>query len=109
MKWIAWLVIVAGCQHGDGDAPKPGVDAKYRHDIASLCDVVHLSEADKLAPGERAPVIAMWLGPHIQTNEARQFLVTVQPLTGETKAQALEAEARRVGLPSCALANEWRQ
>jgi hypothetical protein len=108
MKWIAWLVLVAACQHGDGEAPKPGIDETYRQDIKSLCDVVRLSEADKVAESERAPIIAMWLGPHIQTDQARQFLATVQPLTGETKAQALETEARRVGLPSCALANEWR-
>lgn len=109
MKWIPGLVIVAACQHGDGEGPKPAVDEKYRQDIASLCDVVHLSEADKLPDNERAPSIAMWLGPHIKTDQARDFLATIQPLTGEPKAQALEVEARRVGLTSCALANEWRR
>ncbi|MDB4953399.1 MAG: mucin-associated surface protein [Myxococcales bacterium] len=108
MKWIACLLLVAGCQHGEGEAPKQSVTEKYRNDIASICDVIHLADADKLAKNERAPIIAMWLGPHIQTDEARDFLAGVQPLTGEAKAQAFEAEARRVGLSSCALANEWR-
>ena len=108
MKWIASLLIVAGCQHGAGEAGKPEVSEAYRQDLASLCDVVHLSGADKLDKTERAPSIAMWLGPHLHTDQARDFLVTIQPLTGESKAQALEAEAKRVGLVSCALANEWR-
>jgi hypothetical protein len=108
MKRIAVLLIACGCQHGDGAAPKAEVNEAYRADIANLCDVVHLSEADKLPPGDRAPTIAMWLGPHIKTAEGRDFLVTIQPLVGESKAQALETEARRVGLPSCALAAEWR-
>jgi hypothetical protein len=34
--------------------------------------------------------------------------VRIAPLTGEPKAKALEAEARRVGLGSCALAAAWR-
>jgi hypothetical protein len=118
MKWLVWISVVAACQRGDSNdsakpaakpAPKPGISAEYREDITSLCDVVHLSEADKLPPEERMPSIAMWLGPHIKTPEGHDFLVSIQPLVGEAKAQALEAEARRVGLAGCALAAEWRK
>ena len=36
------------------------------------------------------------------------FGTRIQPLTGNDKADALEAEARRVGHDGCALAAEWR-
>ena len=127
MKWIAWIVLVTACQSGDKrpgsgtGTPAPGgsdsvivqlprapVTAEYKQDIANLCDVLHLSGADQLPPGDRSPSIAMWLGPNIKTDAGHQFLVAIQPLTGEPKATALELEARRVGLEGCALAAEWR-
>lgn len=124
MKWIIWLVLAAGCQRGEGpprnadspqaatatvvQLPRPEVTAEYKQDIANLCEAVQKSGADKLPPGDRAPAVAMWLGPNIRTEAGREFLVAIQPLTGETKATALEFEAKRVGLGGCPLAAEWR-
>ena len=117
MKWIACVAALASCQGGNaGTAPapaatppdRPPVSAAYREDVATVCDVVHLSKADEAPPNDRWPTIAIWLGPHIKTAEGRAFVVAIQPLTGEPKAMALEAEARRVGLAGCALAAEWR-
>ncbi len=104
---FACLGIIAGCQHGDGGAPAP-VAAPYRLDIETVCNVVVLSGADQLAAGERALTIASWLASHLETTEAHDYLIKIQPLTGAPKAAALEAEAKRVGLPRCALAAEWR-
>lgn len=104
MKWILAAVALAGCQRGGSEPP---VKAEYAQDIASLCDAVHLSGADAMPENERWPVIAMWLGPHLKTSDAHDFLVSIQPLTGATKGHALDVEARRVGLPACALATEW--
>jgi hypothetical protein len=128
MKWtpaIACLV-VAACQadakqppgqgaaaaHGSNTTvislPKAAITDGYRTDITSLCDCVRLSGADQYPKDERWPVIAMWLGPHITTNEGHEFLIAIQPLQGEAKALALETEAKRVGVAKCDLANEWR-
>ena len=96
-----------GCQRGAGSTP-PAVSEQYRVDIENLCDVVARSGADKLPAGERAPTIATWLGGNLQTRDAHDYLIRIQPLTGEPKAAALEAEAARVGLAHCALADEWR-
>jgi hypothetical protein len=118
MKRIVWLLIAAACQHGDASAPPPPgagsavarafVTDGYRKDIDSLCNVVHLSGADEQPPDARQAIIAMWLGPHITTDDGRKYLVAIQPLQGEAKANELEAEARRVGLGGCPLAAEWR-
>jgi hypothetical protein len=127
MKWIAWIALVTACQRGDDgrrngagarapqgsdsvivQLPRAPVTAEYKQDIANLCDVLHLSGADQLPPGDRSPSIAMWLGPNIKTDAGHKFLVAIQPLSGEPKATALELEARRVGLDGCALAAEWR-
>lgn len=82
--------------------------AAYKQDIANVCEAVQRSGADKLPPGERVAAIAMWLGPNIHTESGHEFLVAIQPLTGEPKAAALEFEAKRVGLDGCPLAAEWR-
>lgn len=105
---VAWLSVVAGCQRSGGGTAGEPVAAPYRADIARLCDVVVQSGASAVPAGERAPMIASWLGGHLETKQAHDYLIQIQPLTGEPKAAALEAEARRVGLPGCALAAEWR-
>ncbi len=125
MKWPLVAVLfgsLAACQSkeppsagtGGGSGkiislPKATVTDGYKADITTLCDVVRLSEADQKPKEERWPIIAMWLGPHIKTSEGHEFLVAIQPLQGEAKALALETEAKRVGLTTCALAAEWRQ
>lgn len=103
MKWIACLVVVLGCQRG-ADAPT----SDYTKDVEALCDCMSRSGADKVDPDARALTIANWLAANLKTPDARTFLVQIQPLVGDAKADALEAEARRVGLPGCALAREWR-
>ena len=111
MKRIACLFVclgvAAGC-HRDGGSTAAPVPEPYRSDIENLCGAVGRSGADQRPDDERALVIASWLGAHIQTQEAHEYLARIQPLDGEAKAAALEAEARRVGLTGCALAAEWR-
>jgi hypothetical protein len=104
---FACLGVAAGCQRGAGTAAPP-VSERYRSDIEDLCDVVVRSGADQLPAGERALALANWLAAHLQTQEAHDYLIRIQPLVGDPKAAALDAEARRVGLPRCALATEWR-
>lgn len=105
---IACACIAVSCQRGAGSTPPPETQ-QYRSDIENLCEAVVRSGADRLPAGERALAIATWLSSHLTTPEARDYLVRIQPLGGEPKALALEAEARRVGLASCALAAEWRK
>jgi len=111
MKQIAYLLaalgIVAGCQRTTGTAAA-AASAPYRADIARLCDVVAQSGADRQPPGERLLTVVNWLPAHLETQEAHEFLVRIQPLEGTAKADALDAEARRVGQAGCALAAEWR-
>ncbi|HSS02681.1 MAG TPA: hypothetical protein VLM79_36720 [Kofleriaceae bacterium] len=100
-------VCVAGCQRETGGTAPP-VPEPYRADIATLCEVVVRSGADQVPAGERTLLIATWLSGHLQTAEAHEYLVKIGPLMGEAKAAALEAEAARAGLQTCALAAEWR-
>lgn len=119
MKRFAWLVFAVACQRGDASAPppptpgsgvaRPFVTDDYRKDIESLCNVIHLSGADEQPADARQAIIAMWLGPHITTEDGHKYLIGIQPLTGEAKARELETEARRVGLDGCPLAAEWRK
>ncbi len=116
MKSAALLLLaLVACQRSETDsgaptksvlAAAPGSD--YAKDIGALCDSVTRSGADKVEEEARALTIANWLGTNLKTAESRQFLVQIQPLVGEPKATALDNEAKRVGLPGCALAAEWR-
>jgi hypothetical protein len=118
-----FLVGLAGCGNkSDEKKPEPGsaappaptapgapVSPEYAADIEKLCDVVKRSGAEKHEPNDRMYLIATWLGANLTTAEARKFLATIQPLRGNAKADALEAEGKRVGLAGCALAAEWRK
>ena len=130
MRQMAWLFgclgVAMGCHPDAQPAPPPPASADhapeapqvaaaseaptdpYRADIENLCDAMNRSGADQLQLGDRQVAIAGWLGGHIQTAAAHQFLVNIQPLQGMAKADALVAEARKVGLADCALAAEWR-
>ncbi len=70
-------------------------------------DVIRLSGA----PEDDAQTLttANWLAANLTTQESRKFLVSIQPLVGAAKADALDAEAKRVGLSSCALSEIWRR
>ncbi|MDQ3364637.1 MAG: hypothetical protein M3680_04335 [Myxococcota bacterium] len=83
-------------------------DPAYAKDIEALCDAFDRSGAAELPAHARQLTIAQWLPANLQTAASRDFLVRIQPLVGEPKAAALEAEARRVGLSGCRLAAEWR-
>jgi hypothetical protein len=89
-------------------APAAPVTREYAGDIEKLCDVVRLSGVGSARTDDRLVPIANWLAANLATLEARRFLVHIQPLGGTRKADALDAEARRVGLPGCNLAAEWR-
>jgi len=108
MKSLVVLALfLAACQRGEGSSAG-APSASYRDDIAKLCDVMARSGADKLGAGDRTVVIAQWLGANLTAPESHDFLVRIQPLQGEAKAKALDAEASRVGLSGCALADQWR-
>jgi hypothetical protein len=84
-----------------------GSASPYADDVEKLCDVVSRSSTTGMGD-ERMVLIANWLSANLVTEEARDFLAKIQPLVGTDKADALDAEAKRVGLPACALAAEWR-
>jgi hypothetical protein len=123
VKRFSVLLLLACCQSGETSNPKPAPTGSapavsgpvivadpsaYAADITRLCDSVKLSGADQVPAGERNLPLANWLAANLQTKDSREFLVKIQPLVGDAKATALEAEAKRVGLQTCALAAEWR-
>jgi hypothetical protein len=105
---LASLLLLVACHKSKSEPAPATVTPEYKQDITNLCDVLHASGADQLPPDARSPSIAMWLGPHIKTPEGHNFLVKIQPLEGMEKAAVLDAEAKRVGIGTCALADEWR-
>lgn len=109
---LAALLVLCACQSDEKSSKQATTvaraDQTYADDIKRLCDSMSLSGADKLEKLERVAPHSKWLGENLQTRDAQQFLVRIQPLKGEAKASALEAEAQRLGLSGCALAAEFR-
>jgi hypothetical protein len=83
-------------------------DPPYTEDFRKLCDSMSLSGADKMEKLERVGPHAKWLAENLTTKEAQTFLINMNQLPKEQRGDALEAEAKRVGLPGCALAAEFR-
>lgn len=125
--FVAALLVAVGCQNKDtgtkasaptGSAPvAPAAptapvttrsDEPYKNDVSKVCNVVELAGATEHASSDRAYLVATYLGKNLQTSDAQKWLASIQHLNGNAKADALEQEARRVGLASCALAAEWR-
>lgn len=107
------VVLLAGCQKADGDAPNKvesnalHTNAAYAKDIGTICNAMTLSGADK-DPGGRLVIVANYLAAHIQTQEARDFMIRTQPLLGAAHAKAFDDEAHKVGLADCAVSAMWR-
>jgi hypothetical protein len=115
-KWSAAAFVVAAlacsatsCQTRDRDPATTTIEPAYAADIDALCNAIARSGADKLAPGDQTVTVAMWLGANLKTADARAFLVRTQPLVGNAKADALDAERARAGLTTCPLAAVWRE
>src|SRR5690349_13918272 len=105
---VAAFVLCTACQSG-----KPSSEAwketGYGRDMEKLCNAVKYSGADQASDDTRSILVARWLGKNLETNKMHQFLVKIQPMGPDEKAQALDDEARSVGLGECPLAREWKK
>ncbi len=106
--YLLALVAVVACQSSDKATPTTAVDAAYKADIEALCDVVNRSGTADDAPGDRTMKIATWLGTNLKTQDGRRFLSKIRPIKGPAKGDAIDAEAKRLGIATCPLAAEWR-
>ncbi len=106
--YLLALVVVVACQSSEKATPGTAVDAAYKADIEALCDVVNRSGTADVDPGDRTMKIATWLGTQLKTQDARRFLSKIRPIKGPAKGEAIEAEAKRLGITTCPLADEWR-
>lgn len=103
------LVLLPACQ-GGSDAPSGAgkVDSAYKKDVERICDVEKLAGVAERPEENPQIVTAMWLGENLETDQARDFLATLAPLAPADKANLLRSEAKKAGLPGCALASTWK-
>lgn len=102
--WPLAVACAAACQHGGDDA----VDPAYARDVDRICNVVERAGAAGTDLNDRTYLTATWLGSNLESTAGRALLTALQPLSARDKANALETEARRAGLPGCPLAADWR-
>jgi hypothetical protein len=108
VAFVVGLTAAAACQKSTPTAGDEPTDA-YAKDIATVCNVVAVPEIANLPPGDETIAIAQYLGSHIKTREAREFLARTNSLADVPHAKALEDEARRVGATGeCPLATRLR-
>ena len=80
----------------------------YGRDLEKLCNAEKYSGALDQPEDARSIMVARWLGPNLETNKMRAFLVKIQPLNGAAKGDAMRAEAASVGLDDCPTAELWK-
>ena len=100
------LALLLACRGSDGAPKQPPVDPEYRADVETLCNVLERSGAAYQDPAERQYSISTYLAEHIYTEGGRELMIGFkeQPEPGD----ALRAEAKRVGLAGCPLADSWQ-
>ena len=79
----------------------------YANDVQKICNAIHLSGADQ-EKGGASVIVANWLAGNIETTEGHGFLVELAQLAPAPKADRLDLEAKKLGLPGCALSAMWR-
>jgi hypothetical protein len=122
--FTATLLVVTACQSGSGATTKPpppkgtepgsaaGSDWKtsaYGRDFERLCNAEKYSGALEEPEEARPLMVAQWLGPNLETSQAHDFLVHIQPLGPMDKYVAIDGEAHRLGLTDCPLALVWKK
>jgi hypothetical protein len=105
------VAVLGGCQQG-GDKPTEAqaqvpasVGDAYRRDVERICNVLALSGADQRPAEEWLWTTSSWLGDNVVTDDGRAFMIAFKQ--APAPAQALRAEAGRVGLDGCPLADWW--
>lgn len=81
--------------------------SRYGRDVERICYSEERSGALQRPEGERAMIVAQWLGDNIETDEGRSFMIKVAQASPAEKVAILEAEARTQGLTGCPLIQAW--
>lgn len=120
---VVWL-LAAGCQGNqtpnqasdqtaqqappdERPAVPAGVDPQYAAEIVDICFGQERSGALEHDEGQRAMIVAQWLGTRIRTQQGRDFLAAIARAEPAQKVAMLEAEARKVGSEDCPLTLSW--
>jgi hypothetical protein len=110
-----WL-LAAGCKGGQESSTDQAAGAaaapvdpqeQYKAELSDLCFGEERSGAMDQPEAQRAMFMAQWLGTRIHTQQGRDFLAQVARAAPAEKAALLQAEATRLGLPSCPLVQSW--
>ncbi len=86
---------------------KPVEKDPYAADIEQICDAEERSGALDQDPSVRSVQVAAWLADHLVTDQSRQLLGRLATLSPADKATALAAEAKKLGISPCPMAQVW--
>jgi hypothetical protein len=78
-------------------------------DLDKICNVIAYAGAEQMSNDEQLMATLEWLPKHLESEDGHNFLASIGNLDGTSKADALEAGARRAGLKGCPIALKWRQ
>ncbi|ACY17124.1 mucin-associated surface protein (MASP) [Haliangium ochraceum DSM 14365] len=90
-------------------APTEAAEATgYAAEMADICHAEERSGALELSEAERPFTVAQWLGGRVRSDEGRAFLGALAQVSAAAKPDVLDAEAAKLGLDTCPLADRWR-
>jgi hypothetical protein len=110
---VVAFVALTGCKSGGG-----GDDA-YKKDVQTMCDGPSLTrkeapgilEGKQMDLGQKARLIVNVVDPKVTTADGKTFWKSLlsEMLSGKQKGQKLAAEATRLGISKCEMADFWAQ
>ncbi|MCC6557800.1 MAG: hypothetical protein IT372_33040 [Polyangiaceae bacterium] len=112
LRWAPILVLpLAGCAAAaPPPTPPPRETQTFAEAVKMLCDVDTLAglspDEDPIAIGQRR---TEWLADRIENPDGIYFKTILSVKGAEDQAAAMRDEARKMGLPRCALADSIEQ
>jgi hypothetical protein len=106
VRWtrLVFILALTACQSGR----EPASDA-YAADIDAICHQEERSGALDKPPDQRDPLTtAYWLERNLKTPAGRKFAASIFQLKPSEKGPRLAAEAKKVGLARCPIADTWK-
>ncbi len=100
-----------GCKSKNADEKKVGVDSNldpgYGRDVDRFCFTEERADVLHIETTTRGLLAAEWLGKNLETDKAREFLVSLTRVSSAEKAKRLRHEGARAGLSGCPTADAW--
>lgn len=99
---------LGACAASQSSSEEPSTGQSYAQALGMMCDVDRLAGVDGSDPLEASSARENYLLANVENPDGIYFLTIFRSKGGNEQAKLLADEARRQGLPRCALADQLK-